>query len=187
MSTSAGLRGTLSAVFDRAATLAYQGLAKIGLRLTFYYLYSLGPEHPSVQNRSRRREVICLPDPSPTSDEAAITAYVGGERAGRVALTAMPSYIPRIKATWDAEGALIYDLMVLKEGRRQGIGRSLLTAAIEANAGTKLYAMVFVTNMPSRRLFESCGFRIEGRLFYVEVFGKAIRNAGSLRYLKVGQ
>lgn len=184
MSTIAGIGRALSALFDRVATLTYLVLARIGFRFTFYYLYSLQVEHQPVPHRPQRQDVVCLPDPSSSADETAIAAHIGGARAGKIAFSARPSYIPRIKATWYADGALIYDLMVMKEKRGHGVGRSLISAAVEANAGTKLYAMVFATNMPSRRLFEGCGFRIESRIFYIEVLGKALRNTGSLKYLK---
>ena len=56
-------------------------------------------------------------------------------------------------------------LMVASEYRRQGIGRALLTAAVEwaSDAGIrKLELHVFTWNEPAIRLYESFGFEREG-------------------------
>jgi len=59
----------------------------------------------------------------------------------------------------------ILGMGVISEYRRQGIGRALLNAALtaaKARSMKRIELTVRVDNDPARRLYESCGFVVEG-------------------------
>ncbi|WP_431683886.1 N-acetyltransferase family protein [Kitasatospora sp. KL5] len=61
----------------------------------------------------------------------------------------------------------IQGLAVAREARGRGVGRALVEAACEAAAAAgarRITLRVLAHNEPARRLYEQCGFRVEGVL-----------------------
>lgn len=96
-----------------------------------------------------------------TSPENVLVAVVDGEVAGYVSLNqAIP--LPSHRHVLDVTG-----LAVAPRFRGQGVGRRLVEAAKQECLGRgarKLSLRVLGPNAVAQRLYESCGFRVEGVL-----------------------
>ena len=96
-----------------------------------------------------------------TRPERTLVALVGGEPAGYIAMmppTPHPSHAHVLE---------ICGLSVDPARQRLGIGRALIEAAIREapeRGARRLTLRVLATNDASRKLYESCGFTVEGIL-----------------------
>ena len=91
-----------------------------------------------------------------------LVAVEGGERAGDGAPT-LVGYVVALVVAPDAE---IADLAVAPDARRRGVGRALLTSALDLLADLAVQAVhleVRESNRAARTLYESSGFRPVGR------------------------
>jgi ribosomal protein S18 acetylase RimI-like enzyme len=97
-----------------------------------------------------------------------LVAEVDGEVAGYVKLT-HPTPLPASRHVIRING-----IAVSPEFQRRGVGRALLAAAADEarrRGARKLTLGVFGPNEAARKLYESCGFRVEGiqrEEFFVE-------------------
>ena len=107
---------------------------------------------PEQQKLVLRRTVPYVPD-------ARIVPYRPEYRAQYLALHTVDRY-------WTGERVLEnepYDLFVRKESRRRGLGRALLSAAVQENRPNGMALLVDIDNEAAIALYESQGFdRAEG-------------------------
>jgi phosphinothricin acetyltransferase len=109
-----------------------------------------------------------------------VAVDIGGEVIGWAALS---SYRPRACYAGIAEFSIYLD----REARGRGVGRTLLTALIDAAAARgfwKLVSRIFPFNTASRRVCAACGFRevgiyekhgwLDGRWLDVVIVGSLI-------------
>ncbi len=171
--------------FHELYLLLYHLAAKLGVHFSFHYLYSFqDPRAPGLRVAESGRITVVREDAPGGGDEQVLHVREDGKEAGMVWLSRELHTMPRVGGTPDLNGTHVCNLSVRKEMRSRGYGRRLVSEATRSVTQGDIYALIACTNIPSRGLFESCGFRIVCPIISIGAFGVMLRNRGAKRYIR---
>jgi ribosomal protein S18 acetylase RimI-like enzyme len=100
-----------------------------------------------------------------------VCATRDGERVGSLLLTLGSVHVDVLDREFDPRGVYVWRVWVEPDHRGQGIGTGLVAAGVAAAAdhADAASALVARDNVPSKRAFESVGFRPTRELWYLGV------------------
>lgn len=162
----------------------YESLDAVGLSVAVLQVYRRSLANPAAPDRSdavlRYHEPAAVGEPFRDADaldraDRVIGAYADGARIGSVLLTLDgPVHVDPLDRQFDPDGAYVWRLYVDPDHRRQGVGRTLVRAALWATANVApstdaVTALVARDNVPSQRVFAAAGFEPERELQYLRL------------------
>lgn len=171
--------------FHEFYLLMYRLAARLGIHFSFHYLYSFQDPWASGLRVADSDEIAVVHEDAPGGGrEQVLHVRDDGKVVGMVWLSRELRMMPRVGGAPDLNGTQVCNLVIRKSMRSRGLGRRLVSEATRSVTQGDIYALIACTNIPSRRLFESCGFRIVCPIISVGVFGQMLRNRGARRYIR---